>query len=54
MTAKTSAGVKAIIFLQAFAGIKETRKKALAGWQAMTASMKATTMRTYKLLNTKV
>lgn len=42
-------GMKMIQFLQKQAGITETDEKAKAGWNSMTDSEKATTVRVYNM-----
>lgn len=43
-------GVKAIIYLQALAGIDEPVEKARRGWQSMTPRQKEATLDAYKIV----
>jgi hypothetical protein len=47
---KDEAGIKAIIALQAVAGIKETREQATQGWKAMSAGEREQTMMAYQVV----
>jgi len=44
-------GIKAIIFLQAMAGIEETEEKARLGWENMQPWEQETTLRFYNQLS---
>lgn len=50
ITKKDKDGIKAIIFLQEFAGIKESKDKALRGWRGMNAHEQEHTLKTYQML----
>jgi hypothetical protein len=50
MTDEEKEGVKAIIFLQAFVGIKESETKALSSWRDFSPRDKVDTLRIYALL----
>jgi len=43
-------GIKAIIFLQALAGIKESEEEAKIGWREMTSYDQENTMAAYKVM----
>lgn len=43
-------GIEAIIALQAFAGITETKEEARRGWDSMSASEQRQTMAAYELV----
>jgi hypothetical protein len=48
-----SEGIKAIIFLQKYAGIDESHEKARQGWRSMTIEQRNQTMVVYSILKPK-
>lgn len=44
-------GIRAIIWLQALAGIEETEEEARVGWQGMSVAEQQTTINIYNHLN---